>query len=454
MKRRFCPYSKKIFYTQLLSIAVPIALQNLIIFGVSATDSMMLSKIGTTAIAASTIANQPFFIFQMFIFGLAGGGSVLSSQYWGKGDVKRVKSVVLLVVFIAVAVALLLTMLVNISPYFIMQFFVKDNETLLMATDYLKITSASYVFFGVAMSLTNMFRSVESVRVAVFSAGVSFLVNIALNFILIFGKLGFSPLGIKGAAIATLIARIVDFLIISGYVLYVDKKVKIRLDKSVIAFYEKPLLRAFIRYSLPVVTNELSWALAISTQSAILGRLSSVAVAAASIANTASQLVTVLIFGLSNASGVMVGKKIGEGEMIVAKAYSKTLLNIALLVGLVASTVLFSLSEGFVRLYSLDEKTAAITLKMLAITAFITFFTAISAVTLVGILRGASDTKFCMKLEISALWLFSLPLGAVCAFVFSFPPALVYLILRLDEPLKSLIAFIRCKRASAFSDIT
>ncbi len=448
------PYNKKAFYTQLLSISIPIALQNLIIFGVSAADSLMLSKIGSEAISAATIANQPFFIFQMFIFGLAGGGSVLCSQYWGKGDIKRVKSVVLLVVSIAFAVGFLLTILVNISPMALMKIFVKDEKSLLMASDYLKITSASYTFFGIAMGFTNMFRSVESVRASVFSAGISFLVNILLNYILIFGKLGFSPLGIKGAAIATLIARIVDFLIISAYVLHVDKKVKIRLEKSVLTFPERPLLRSFLRYSLPVVTNELSWALAISAQSAILGRISSGAVAAASIANTASQLVTVLIFGLSNASGVMVGKKIGQGEMQTAKAYSKTLLNISLIVGLVAAVILFSLTNGFVTLYSLDEATASLARKMLTVTAVITFFNAISAVTLVGILRGASDTKFCMTLEISALWLFSVPLGALCAFFFSFPPPLVYLILKLDEPLKSFIAFIRCRRARAFSDIT
>lgn len=449
-----CPYSKKVFYTQLLSISIPIALQNLIIFGVCAADSLMLSKIGSEAISAASIANQPFFIFQMFIFGLAGGGSVLSSQYWGKGDIKRVKSVVLLVVSIAFAVGAVLTLLVNISPMGLMRIFVNDEKTLLLATNYLKITSVSYMFFGIAMGFTNMFRSVESVRVSVLSAGISFLVNILLNYILIFGKLGFSPLGIKGAAIATLIARIVDFIIISAYVLYVDKKVKIRLEKSSLIFPEKPLLRGFLRYSLPVVTNELSWALAISAQSAILGRISSGAVAAASIANTASQLVTVLIFGLSNASGVMVGKKIGQDQMKIAKAYSNTLLNISLIVGLVAATILFSLKNGFVSLYSLDVDTALLAKKMLTVTAIITFFNAISAVTLVGILRGASDTKFCMTLEISALWLFSVPLGAVCAFFFSFPPPLVYLILKLDEPLKSFIAFIRCRRARAFSDIT
>lgn len=444
--------TEKAFYSQLIAIAVPIALQNLIIFGVSAADTVMLGRLGEIQLSASAQANQPYFIFQMFIFGLAGGGCVLSSQYWGKGDIEKARSVIGIVVSIVFAVSIFVTLAAQLFPYQIMSFYLKDNATIDQAVKYLKISSISYPFFGVSMAFINSLRGVELVRISVLTSFVSFAVNVFLNWVLIFGKLGAQPLGIEGAAIATLIARMVDFLLVLVYVFFFEKRLSFKLKNLINT--DKQLFKSFVRYALPVVTNELTWSLAISMQAAILGSISDEVVAANSISSVCQQLSTIIIFGASNAACVMVGKKIGQGDMQGSKRYAFTLMVLSIVLGVISCTVILLLRKIFISIYSLSDYTADLTMQILTVTAFITFFVAVSSLSIVGVLRGAGDTKFCMLLELLVLWLVAIPLGIIGGFVLKLPAVVVYAMLKIDEPLKACISFGRAASGKAFRNVT
>lgn len=440
------------FYSQVLAITIPIALQNLIVFGISMMDTIMLGRLGEVQISASAQANQPQFIFQAFIFGLAGGGCVLASQYWGKGDLEKVRRVIGIVVSTAVAVSVLLTIAVQIFPGQILSFYLNDAETIEEAIKYIKISSISYIFFGTSMAFTNIMRSVEIVKVPVITSLASFFVNVFFNWVLIFGNLGFEAMGIRGAALATLIARVCDCTMILVYVFCIDKRVGFKI-KNIINTDIK-LFRSFIRYAMPVVTNEITWALAISLQAAILGKLSNEVVAANSIASVCQQLTTIVIFGAANAACVVVGKKIGEGDMDGAKKYAFTLIIWSLALGAISFVAILLLRDPFISIYKLTEYTAVLTKQILTIIAVVTFFVSVASVSIVGVLRGAGDTKFCMFLELSVLWLIAIPLGLISGFVLKLPIVVVFAILKIDEPIKAVISFIRSAGGKAFKDVT
>lgn len=444
--------TEKSFYRNALAIALPIALQNLIVFGVSVTDTVMLGLLGEVQLSASAQANQPQFLFALLTFGLAGGGSVLTSQYWGKKNLEAIRCIIGIILRVALVVSIVLTACVLLFPRQIMSFYLKDTAVIDEAVRYLKIVGWGYFFFGMTNTFTCIIRSVEIVKAPVYISIVSFFVNLSINYILIFGKFGAPALGIEGAAIGTLVARITEFVLICIYAFFIDKKLQFRL--SYIFKRNALLLQDYIRYSIPVVCNELAWACGISLQSAILGRLSTEILSANSIASVLQQLATIAIFGLANASCVMVGKKIGQNDMEGAQSTASTMMIWSVILGALSFALVFFLRKQFAGIYNLSDETRLLTENLLIITSVLVFFVSIAATSIVGVLRGAGDTRFSLKLELITLWLVAVPVGAAAGFIFHAPVLLVYALLKIDEPLKSLIAFIRTTRPSTYKNIT
>lgn len=440
------------FFKGVLAIAVPIALQNLIVFGVSVTDTMMLGRLGEVQLSASAQANQPQFILNLLTFGLAGGGTVLCSQYWGKRDMEAVRRVIGIVVRVAIIASLLAMALVLIFPEAIMRFYVKDEAVIAEGVKYLKIVVWGYFFFGITNTFINVIRSVELVKISVIVSSISFIVNACINYVLIFGNFGFPAMGIRGAAIGTLTARIVEFTLITIYALFIDKRIKFKL--SYIFRHDGALLRDYARYSIPVALNELMWGMATSLQAAILGNLSVEILSANSIAGVLQQLVTIAIFGSANSCCVVVGKRIGEGDMEGARKASFTMMICSMMLGVVASLTILLLRKPFVSFYNITESTRLLTEQLLILVAIITFFVSISATSIMGVMRGAGDTSFALKLELCALWLVAVPLGAAAGFIFNAPILLTYCLLKIDEPIKAIIGFLRTLKPNSFKNVT
>lgn len=445
------------FYATVLAITLPIALQNLIVFGVSMMDTIMLGRLGDIQLSACSQANQPGFVFQMFNFGLAGGGTVLASQYWGKRDMNSIKKIFSIVIRATIIASIILTLFALIFPEEIMKFYIKtetaeDRLILSEAVDYLRIVACSYLFFGLSVCTTFMLRSIEVIKISVITSSISFVVNVFFNWVFIFGNLGANALGIKGAAIGTLIARATECLLVLGYLLFIDKRLKIKI--SDIFRHDTIMLKDYLKYSLPVVGNELMWAGGMSLQAAILGKLSSQILAANSIANVLQQLSTLITLGTGSAACVLVGKKIGEGKIKEARSMGSTFMIWSLILGAIATTIIILLRKPFVSIYNVSPSTKELAQNLLIITAIVVFFASISVNSIVGVLRGAGDTKFTFRLEMTTLWIIAIPFGAIAGFIFKLPILLTYACLKIDEPIKAVIAYYRTTKKSTYKSVT
>ncbi len=417
-------------------------MQNIISFGISMMDTIMVGSLGDAALSATNLGGQPYFVFMVFNFGLASGGSVLISQYWGKGNVDAVRRVFGISMRCITVVALVFTTICALFPEFILSLFSSEREVITLGASYLRVVAFSYFFNGFASCYLMSLRAVENVKLSTFVYLVSFFVNVIFNYLLIFGKFGFPQLGVEGAAWGTLIARISEFIITLSYMLFAEKKVRFRLREL---FKGEPELRPdYLRHSLPVVGNELIWSLATVSQAAIIGQIGSTFVAANSIACVVQQLAMVFMFGVGNGSAVVVGKAIGEGKTeYVRDKIGKTLLLLSLGVGVLASGIILLLRNPAVLLYNVTDETRSLAVQIMGIMAIVVIPDAVSLTSITGVLRGSGDTRTAFFIDAGGSWLVAVPLGILAGFVWKLPIIWVFVCLRADIVIKAVFCIIR-----------
>lgn len=309
-----------------------------------------------------------------------------------------------------------------------------------------------YIFYGIASTLLTSIRSVGIVRVAVVDSVFALVCNTSLNYILIFGKLGFPALGVRGAAIATVITRIGEVAIVLTYLLFIDKKLKFRPRD--LAAFEMGLLKNYLKNGLPVAFNEVFWSIGVSIQSMILGRLGADAVSASQMSSIVQQFATVFIFGVANAAAIIIGNDIGAGRMEEAKSRIRAFRWIAVWVGLFAAGVILVLSRPVVGFYNVPEETKELALQMLRMLSVIVLFVSQTGIGVVGLLRGGGDPRFGVFVDLCGLWLFAVPAALLAAFVFHAPVLAVYLCSKLDEPVKLVMLTWRMRNDRWIKDVT
>lgn len=443
---------ERAFYKSVFALAVPVILQNIVVFLTQMLDTVMLGELGDVAMTASSLANQPFFIFNMLTFGLGSGAAVLTAQYWGKKEIEPIRMILTMIVRATVLIGLLLTIVSLLIPEQLMMIFSPDPDVIREGAAYMRIMCICYAFFGFSSSFYTTLRSVESVKIAVVSNVAALVVNGGLNYILIFGKLGLPALGVRGAAIATLCARLVEFLIAVIYMLFFDRKLKLRLREFF--RFDKQLFFDLVHISTPVVINEVMWALGTSMQARLLGQLGTQVVTANSIVSIVQQLATVMVFGVAGAAAVLIGKAIGEGDMEEARNRGFTFKWLSVGVGVIVCVIIFSLRSVAVDFYNVSAEAKAFAYDMMLVTSIVGFFMSMSAVGIVGILRGGGDTKFSLNAEIFALWAVAVPVAYFTAFVLHWPPIFVYCMIKLDEPVKNILIWIRLRGTKWLRDVT
>ena len=431
---------------------LPMVAQNLITLAAQMMDSLMLGKIGQTELSASSLANQPFFIFNLLIFGMASGSSVLNAQFWGKRDTRSIKIVISICLKVALTVSILLGAAVMIFPETVMRIYTNDPEIIAAGIEYLRIIGWCYIFFGLSNTLLTTIRSVGIVRIAVIDSIFSLVCNISLNYILIFGHLGFPAMGIRGAALATVITRIGDAAIVLFYVLVLDKKLRFR-PRDFLDF-DMRLLKNYLKNGLPVAFNEVFWSVGVSIQSMVLGRLGSSVVSASQIASIVHQFSTVLIFGVANAAAIIIGNDIGAGQMDRAKDRVFKFRIIAIFLGLFAAGLILLLSGPVVSFYNVPDETKTLAIEMLRILSVIVIFIAQTGIGVVGLLRGGGDPRFALFVDLFGLWVIATPAALLSAFVFKAPVLVVYACTRLDEPVKLLMILWRMRNSHWMKDVT
>ncbi len=422
------------FYKMVFLLVLPMALQNLINVGVTSTDVIMLGKVGETSLSASSLAGQVQFIMTLIFFGLTSGAAVLTAQYWGKKDIRTIEKVMGISMRFAIIIAIVFTVLALLIPEQIMSIFTNEPEVNAEGVSYLRIICLSYIFVAMTMIYLNIMRSVERVIISTIVYLCSLITNIILNWIFIFGHFGFEPMGIKGAALATLIARIIELGIVMFYAIKVNKQIKFRIKD--LWNFDKILMKDFFRYSIPVMLNELFWGAGMAANAAIIGHLGQSVVAASSVTQVIRQLSMVITFGLANATAIILGKTIGEQKEELAKKYAKMLVHMTILVGIAGSVVVLVTGQIAGRGLSLSQDAAYYLNIMVFVMAYFVIAQAYNTTMIVGVFRAGGDTKFGLILDATTMWGASILFGTLAAFVFHWPIPVVYVIIMSDEIIK------------------
>lgn len=442
----------KIFLRNVAVLVIPIALQNLINAAVSAADVIMLGRVSEYALSGASLGGQVQYIMMLIFFGLTSGASVLIAQYWGKKDMKSIEKVL----GIAMRFALVIGMLFTVAAFFfaeqIMYIYSNDAMVVSEGVKYIRIVCFSYIIFAFNMVYLNTMRSIERVVVSTVVYSISLVVNIIVNALLIFGLLGLPKLGVVGAAIGTLVARIIEFVIVLIYDRRFNKVLKFRL--SYLFERDKVLLRDFIVFSIPVVINELMWGLGTSTNTGILGNLGASVSAASSVAQTLRQLATVVSFGIASAAAIMIGKVIGENKLKLAKEYGKRFIFLTLAAGVLGGLLILAVRPIVLAVFALEPLTKKYMSMMMFVMSYFVVGQAFNTTIIVGILRAGGDTKFGLFLDVSTMWCCSILIGYLAAFVWKLNVTVVYMILMSDEIIKIPISYMRYRSGKWLRNVT
>ena len=441
------------FFKVLLGLALPIALQDLIKFSLSLTDNLMVGSLSQEALSAVTLANQPFFVFSLLSFGMASGGGILTAQYYGKHDPLSISKTVSITLSVGLLGAFLFGSVMLLFPEWVMGIFTADPVIMGLGVEYLEIQGWTYFLFGFTNTLIMLMRSTRDVKIGLIITTCTFFLNLFFNWVLIFGNLGMPALGVRGAAIGTLMARIIECAAMILYIRFMDRHLHFRFSKL---FHFDPILfKDFVRFSLPVAINEGGWSTGIAAQSVVLGHMGTAAVAASSIVTTAQQIALVFIFGVAGASAPILGNLLGSGKNLdQARPYANTLLAAGLFVGAIACVLLYFSKDFFIPLYQIPQETKNLAISLLVIQCLMTMTQAYTTPAIVGVLRSGGDTLFTTCVDIGCLWLFSIPLGYLAGFYWMLPLPLVFLILRSDEVIKIPILIWRLRQGKWIKNVT
>lgn len=442
----------KNFYKSVFALVLPMAIQNLINVGVTATDVLMLGRVGEKVLSGSSLAGQIQFIMMLVFFGITAGATVLTAQYWGKKDTKTIEKILGMGLTAGILIAAVFTVLAFVIPEALMSIFTSDSEVIEEGAKYLRIVGLSYIFMAVTQVYLNIMRSIERVVVSTVVYFVSLLVNFCINAVLIFGLFGAPRLEIMGAAIGTLCARITETVLVLFYARFQNKIVKIRIRNMI--YIDHILLTDYIRYSMPVVLNELMWGLGTSCNTAIIGHLGSEAVAANSVAQVARQLAQVVVFGISNATAIWLGKTLGEGKLLHAKAYAKRFAFLSLALGVIGGAMILLFGPAAAKVLTLSETSLKYLSFMFFVMSYFVVGQAFNTTMVCGIFRSGGDTKFGLVMDVSTMWGCSILLGAAAAFIFHASVPVVYAILLSDEVIKAPICILRYRKYKWLKNVT
>ncbi len=434
----------KYFYNTFFRLTLTIALQNVIVFGVNLADNIMLGAYSQQALSGAALVNQIQYLLHMLIMGATESAVILSSRNWGRKDIAPIRSTAGISMYVAVFIALCMWTVVFFFPHWSLSLFSSDMAVIEEGVKYLKIVCFSYVFFAITNTLIATMRSVETVKIGFVVSLSTLVINMCLNYILIYGNFGAPRLGVQGAAIATLISRIVETCIMIFYVAFIDKKIHLRFRDIINP--GKTLIKPYAKTGYPLLLSNAVWGFAMSVQTAILGHMGAEIIAANSIATTVFQVISVISYGSASAASVLIGKTIGEGDKSKVKSYAVTMQMLFLTIGFVTGGVLFLSKDIIINFYDITEQARTLTLTFLTILSVTVVGTSYQMAALTGIVRGGGDTKFVLINDLIFMWGIVLPSSAICAYVLNLSPVITFICLKSDQILKCFVAIFKVNR--------
>lgn len=429
------------FYKRVASIALPIALQGLITTGINMMDTIMIGILGETELSAVSLANQFIMIFHIFCMGIGMGASVLVSRYYGMKDNFSLKSTVTIMLRLCLVMATLFALATLFFPKAIMHIYTNEERIVLLGMEYLKYSIISYFLTGLSLTCTIVLRNVGQVKIPLITSIFAFFVNVGANYVFIFGKLGLPAMGVAGAALGTLVARIFEFCVICGYLFIKDREIGYRIAD----FFKSTgnLWREYMRVSIPVLISDGILALGNNSVAMVIGRLGQNFVAANAITAVTQQLSSVLIQGFSQAGAIVTGHTLGEGDKDKAFRQGYGFLGLGIVFGLISAAIIMLISEPMISAYNISEETKAITRELMFSISIIVVFQATNSIMTKGVLRGGGDTKMLMLTDNIFLWVASLPLGILAGLILHLNAFWIYFFLKIDQVLKALWCVLR-----------
>ncbi len=448
-------FSDTVFLRKALLIALPVAMQGMLNTIVNLVDTLMIGTLGETAIAAVGLANKVFFVFSLLVFGVVSGGGILAAQYWGNNDLKNIHKVMGLALIIGLGGAFSFMLPSVIRPQLVMRIFTVSPETIRVGASYLAIAALSYPFTAFTNIYVAMLRAVGQVKLPVKTSCMAIVINIVFNFLMIFpareaviaGTAVNIPglgLGVVGAALATLIARVSESVVLVSCVYIRKYAIACRIGEMF--GYSRAFLRQFLTTCLPVIANEFMWGLGVTIYSLAYGRMGDNAVAAITIATTVQDIVIVLFQGLSAATAVILGHEMGAGNLKRAERYATNFFVLQFLATLFGMAVCLILREPILSLYNITpevHRSAA-----LCLLVFVIFMPAkdFNFINVVGVLRSGGDTRMCLFLDTSGVWFIGVPLAFLGGLFFKFPIYIVYAMVMLEEVYKMILGYLRYRQ--------
>lgn len=434
---------EKIFYKSFMILTLSLALQNLLTYSVNMMDTIMLGRYSQDAMAGVSLCNQVQFLLQMLVVGAGEGAVVLGSQYWGKNKLEPIPHIIGVALRFGGALSVILF---GIVFFFSTQLLgLLSNEPLVIAegAKYFQIICFSYVIFTVTNILVASLRSVGIVTIGYIISFSTLCINVTLNYCLIYGHFGFPELGVRGAAIATLVSRCIELVIVIFYLKYREKRLHLTLKKLI--GIDASYIGDYTRVSSPVLINQALWGVAQMVQTGILGHLGGDVTAANAIAVQVFQVLSVIAYGAASASGIVVGRTIGEGREERLRPLVHTLQVIFITIGLLSGLTIFLLRAPILQIFgsTLTERAYALSMQFMAVLAVTTVGTSYQMACDNGIIRGGGDTAFSAKLNIISMWLIVVPLSAMAAFWWECAPVVVFFFLKWDQLYKALPVAIR-----------
>lgn len=440
----------KNFYKTFFSLMIVVALQNLVAYSVNMLDNMMLGSYSQNALSGAATVNQIFFVVNQLAIAIGNALIVMCSQYWGKGDTGTIKKLTGIALSFSFFATILIFVICAVFPEQVLSLFTTSPDIIAEGRDYLGILKWTFVLFLISNLLISMLRSVETVRISFIISVVSLIVNGGINYTLIFGHFGFPEMGIRGAAIGTLAARSLEFLIVLIYIIKIDKKVQLFRGGTFWKIFlrrrnaeNRKLWGDFVKVASPVIFSGLVWAVSVPMQTAILGHLSSDAIAANSVATTFFQYLKVIVVAISSASSVVIGKAIGEGERGKVRAAGRTLSVIDISIGVVLAGLLFILRIPLLSTYNLTEEATILADHLIMIMSIVMIGMSYQMPVSVGVIQGGGDTKFSMYMNLISTWGIVMPLSFLAAFVWKVPVEWVVVAVQSDQIFKCIPVFLR-----------
>lgn len=433
-----------IFLKKAVRIALPVAMQGMLNTIVNLVDTMMIGALGATAIAAVGLANKVFFVFTLLVFGIVSGSGVLAAQYWGNGDIKNIKKVVGLALTLAVAASIAFLVPAVVCPEAVMRIFTASEDAIQVGAGYLTIVALSYPATAVSNTFVAMLRATGRVKAPVVISSCTIFINIFFNYTFIYGNFGAPAMGAAGAALATLMARLAEALSII-LVVYLGKAPVAARFKEMFG-YSREFLVQFFSTTSPVIANEFIWGLGTTLYSLAYGRMGNDAVAAITIATTIQDIVTVLFQGLSAATAVIMGNEMGAGKLKRAERYAKNFLILQFIVTILGALFCVAIRWQIIGVYNITLEIAESVSRCIIVFALFMPFKMFNYVMVVGILRSGGDTKMCLLLDCSGVWMIGVPMAFLGGLFFGFPIHIVYAMVMLEEVYKAVFGYWRYRQ--------